>query len=512
MRRSSFATLIRFLIFGCMMAVALLIAVSTLTSRTGRGASTASTSVQDVGSVPPAPQDYPIVPTITPFDSGVVVVRSPVPSTPSLPPPPLPTSQPGVPTLPPVNTPTVVLLTVTPPPAVLQPLQVQIPPVISSIPPSSNAAPPTAQTISVGQQLYSWAWAPTGDKLVYVTNSSALYWSNADGSNPTLLHQYGEFYDQLEEQRPLGSSLMVRHLGALNTDGYSRQPTHMDVIRFTPGQPPTLTESPPLAHAPIHLHWWAANRVSGIAHADYIGGDLLVTLDENGNLVEERNIPYIRSGAVQPGGEWLAYVTGEQTSNVQFVGATPKTAYLLNLRTGVRLQISESGKGSYIGPWSPDGKWFLLTTASAVFIVSTMGTQAITMPDGSADAVWSPDSQRLAYVALVGQSTDGNNVVGWASEFHLIKLPTFAPIPTVDLRESGLAASQPGIALPDATHTRITTGLVMQPRWSPNGSTLGVLSFDPNCQGAVHCSGINPAIYLYPAQYTFIPLDKQHTR
>ncbi len=222
---------------------------------------------------------------------------------------------------------------------------------------------------------------------------------------------------------PLTNTLLVRNLGELQANG-EREPSRMDVIRFTPGQAPTLQQGPNLAHAPIHLRWWSPTRASGIAHTGFDGGDLLVTVDQDGNLVSELNVPYMLSGAVRPGGEWLAYATSYQVSN-PIDGSSPQTAYLLNLTTGQRLRVTEPGNGSAVGSWSPDGNWFLMSSSIGVALVSNDGRQWVTIPnaDATVDAVWSTDSKYLAYAVIQGQSPHGHTISSWTGSVHIVNVP-----------------------------------------------------------------------------------------
>ena len=320
-------------------------------------------------------------------------------------------------------------------------------------------------------------WAPTGDKWLYVTTSGDLYWSNVGGGNATLIHHYSEVYNQLEEQRPLSNKLLVRHLGTLQSVG--REPTHMDVINFTAGMPPTITEGPALTNPPHHLHWWSADRASGIAHTGYDGGDLLVTLDANGNVVEELNVPYMLSGAVRPGGRWLAYATTYQVTNT-LDSSSPQTVYVLDMTTGERKQVTSPGQGNAVGNWSPNGEWFLMASEAGVSIVSADLSEQIIIPGGSIDAMWSPDSRYLAFTVINGGGTDGHTVTSWTGKTYIVNVPEREVI-NEDAGGSGAGAGDDS-----------AEDILWQPKWSPDSSRLLLLSFDPNCPS--ECSKLAPAI------------------
>ena len=320
-------------------------------------------------------------------------------------------------------------------------------------------------------------WAPTGDKLLYLTQLGDLFWSNTDGSSATLLQHYAEVYDQLEEQMPMTNTLLIRHLGAQQPDG-TRAASYMDVITFTPSQPPTLQHGPNLPHAPHHLRWWSPTRASGIAHPGEDGGDLLVTVDQNGTLVSEVNVPYMLSGAVRPGGGWLAYATSYQVQN-PIDGSSPQTVYLLNLTTGQRLQVTAGGS---VGAWSPDGNWFVMSSHAGLRVVSPDGKQWLTVPDpvASSDAVWSPDSKYLAYATVQDLSSDGHTISGWQGAVHIVNIPA--------RQVSNLSAGAMRKAAPQGA------ALMWQPKWSRTSSLLSFLSFNPEC--SFECSQLTPAIFI----------------
>jgi len=387
----------------------------------------------------------------------------------------VPTASSGVPP------PAFIAATPTPPPAALQPATMITPSLVSTMSLVTDLALGAPTSLPSSEPIHSWTFAPTGDKLVYITRSGSLYWSNLDGSQPTLITQYPELYDQLEEQQPQGNTLILQHLGPWNPQLQSRPLTHMDSIQFTLDQPPTLIEGGPTAEAPHHLHWWSPTRVSGIAHAGYLGGDDLITLDALGSLVERRNIPFMLSGAVQPGGAWLAYSTDRRHANLSVPYSAPQTVYLYNLQTGQRLQITPAGQGSYVGSWSPDGAWFLMDATAGVTLVSADGAQRIVIPHGAADAVWSSDSTKLAWATLRGISPDGHKITSWTSEAYIVNIRA-RTVSTVALPRSTSG--------PDAV-----AGLLWKPHWSPDGTQLGFLSFDPNCPG--ECSSTRPAFYLF---------------
>lgn len=383
------------------------------------------------------------------------------------------TEEPPVPEI----TPTIAMPTSTPTPKIWS-LPIEIPGItIAAMDQDSQNILAQKSAVNLAFPITQLIWAPIGDKVLYVTQAGDLYWSDPNGGNDTLLHQYGESYDQLEDQMPMTNTLLIRHLGAPLPLG-GRGPSHLDAIKFTPGQAPIVQQGPDLPHPPHKLHWWSTDRASGIAHTDYEAGDLLVTVDGNGNLVSEVNVPHMLNGVVRPGGGWLAYATNGQTT-VNVDSTDPQTIYLLNLNTGERKRVTAPGKGGAVISWSPDGNWFLIGTPDlGMVIVSADGQQWLTIPDGSPDAVWSRDSTRLAFATVKSAESDGHDVTSWTGSTAVVNVP----------ERKVSTDSEPGSSPMDPS-----TVLMWKPRWSPNGSLLTFLSFDPQCP--FYCSGTLPAYY-----------------
>src|SRR5438132_147183 len=110
-------------------------------------------------------------------------------------------------------TPTIPEPTITPTPAILQPAILITPSRITTVTQDLDIRLDIQRTIDTTEPLIDMAWAPTGDKLLYVTQSGKLYWCNLDASNATLLQTYDEPYRELTEQMPLGNVLFANHIG-----------------------------------------------------------------------------------------------------------------------------------------------------------------------------------------------------------------------------------------------------------------------------------------------------------
>ncbi len=445
MRSESYKDFTRGLLFTLLLGLAMAIALAGILSRgTGQSAGSKDQSSQggNVAQVPlpPGTQEPTIIPEVTP--------SRPVPSN-----TPLPASL-GAAT---IVTPTTSTLLV-------------------------NANLNLGEKISVDrpEPVHSLAFAPTGDKLVYMTISGNLYWSDIDGSNATLIDTYDPAanYSILDDQMPKGNTLFV--------PGYAMQ--------FTPGQAPQITAAPATLGL-SQIRWWSAIRASGVTGGPlrdgYVGGEQLVTLEASGGVVSTLNVPYMETGAVKPGGQWLAYATSQQTTDTPFVGSTPQTIYLLNLLTGDRLQLTQPGMGWEVFSWSPDANWIY---ASAIVngdlygvMISADGLQwvVVTPPGHSGyDAVWSPNSSLLAFSVIDG-GCDGDT----------------SPCPP---RESQVYV----VNVPERKKTSIGTGPgpfmssgaeMMRPKWSPDGSLLALLSFNPDCEPNCPCTGLAPAYFMMNA-------------
>lgn len=389
------------------------------------------------------------------------------------------------PTILPEWSPSAVPPTSTPTAATLQPAVLVTPASITQTTLDPSLLQPGISTADSAEAITNWAWAPTGDKLVYLTASGRLYWSNLDGSDATLIHTYSPSFNLLDEQRPLTNTLFISH------KGNSPSEDHLDLLHFSLGQPPTLQQ----ASQPgvlFDLNWWAPDRISGTRADTYFGGERLYTLDSNGQLVEQQDVPYMLYGVVRPAGGLLAYVSSSAVKSTPVPGFEPATAYVLNLSTGSRIQITEAGKASHVHNWSPDGAWVLLDATingqCGAALVSSDGIDVVIIPEGCGqylyDAVWSPDSQHLAFSLQSGgcDAESQGNCPPYSSQIYIVDIPAKKVVTT-----------------PDKQVSETSSGQMMKPKWSPDGSILGFLSFDPQCTSDMGtCSETTPAFYFVP--------------
>lgn len=370
--------------------------------------------------------------------------------------------------------------TITPTAAYLERALVVTPSTVSTVTLGLDVDVAVQGVISTGEAVESVAWSPHGDGLIYMTMSGKLYWVDIAGTNHTLLYTYEDAvvgFDILGDQMPLNDVLYLVHLGKQAPE--RRLPGHMDMLRFLPGQPPIFEEKKDL---PVlwSLRWWGPDRASGVllssyAYPDgYVGGDRLVTLDAEGSTVEDRNIPYIQGGEIQPGGEWLAYGTSQQATDVPFSSSEPSTGYLLNLHTGERIQVSPTRMGS-AGRWSPDGKWFISDG-----VRSKDGVERIVVPLGLSGVVWNPDSTRLAsYSFHGGCEPEGDPPCHpYRTELYVVDLSSKQQTDITELP-----------ALKDL-------GLLARPKWSTDGRSLAAVVLDPLPGGEGAASEPQPRIYI----------------
>lgn len=421
---------------------------------------------------------------------GINPGPSPVPTTAFLvAPSSLPTAEPTIePPLPGI-TPTWPEPTITPTPAVLQAATLITPTKVYSITWGLDVMLEVQGTFNSDEPITSLVWAPGGDKLVYITTSGKLYWSNTDGSSQTLLHAYemGEGdvpWDIFRGQEPLGNTILVPTIGKWT--GEIRFPSRTDVIRFTPGEPPVFTERSDLPNL-FEAEWWRPDRASAIlgrGNAYYVGGERLVIVDADGRIIDERNIPYMQSASIKPGGEWLAYSTGQQSTITEFHDSEPQTTYMLNLVTGQRLQISPAGGGGR-GGWSPDGSWLTMSSFGSAIcgprLVSADAHEQIVIEQfcgyGLWDEAWSTDSSRFIFSVQSG---------GCDSPSTGPCPPNTSKVYMVDVTTMKMADLTAQLALQ-------TSGMGMNPRWSPDRSTVALLAYDPECR---ECSRTKPAVYF----------------
>jgi hypothetical protein len=252
---------------------------------------------------------------------------------------------------------------------------------------------------------------------------------------------------------------------------------HIDVVHFFPGQPPSVEE---VSNTPSaqELHWWSPIRASGLLNRGYSGGDFLITLDDHARVIEERNVPYMQTGVVLPGGDWLAYATRDQIPADAPADVTPDTIYLLNLHTGRRLQVTPAGMGVAVQHASPDGRWFLIDALIdgqvTGVLVSADGQQQVRLQFSAGHDTrgesWSPDGRYLAYSVQGSEADQQRPQDAFASRVYVVD-----------------------VAARTATH--IDSPVAMLPSWAPDSTQLAVLAFDPTC-APYPCSGTSPAYYL----------------
>jgi hypothetical protein len=317
---------------------------------------------------------------------------------PTYPPVPLPvgTSTPG----PPPITPTVPEPTITPTHVRLEPAVLVTPNAIQTLSPGLQVSLHVEVAVKSDEPIESAIWSPDGLSIIYQTMGGKLYWAHRDNSNPVYIRDDGRpvlrflaNYLSLQSER-----LLLGHSFEGDTPSYS------ELLRFEPGKPPTV-ERVPDAYFLDGIHWWRHDRASGVmlpAYMDensrYVGGEKLITVDGKGSIVEERNVPYMHSGQVRPGGEWLAYNTDQHSTLTPLLGSTPSTGYLLNLVDGRRFQFATLESG--LGTWSPDGEWLIVGRPDGRYLMSADMQRWIKLPEEltiSGQATWSADSKMIAF-------------------------------------------------------------------------------------------------------------------
>jgi hypothetical protein len=148
--------------------------------------------------------------------------------------------------------------------------------------------------------------------------------------------------------------------------------------------------------------------------------------------------------------------------------------------------VQETGYDNLPGPtWAPDGSLILFSTSSTTHVVDPNGTEPQKILDDATAAVWSPDGQRLAYVALdKGRSTGLGVARADGSEPHTVTQgdisdPAWSPDgSTIAFTRGRGATSQISlIGLDGANERTIAAGA--GPTWAPDASWIAFARFDP---------------------------------
>jgi Tol biopolymer transport system component/serine/threonine protein kinase len=148
-----------------------------------------------------------------------------------------------------------------------------------------------------------------------------------------------------------------------------------------------------------NLNWNVANEVIP-------SGDLALLVSSKGGAADP---------ALSPDGKMLAFIAKDQDRWDLFVGRVAG-------RDHIRLTNDDAIEA--MPSFSPDGERIVFTRQEAdqgqpeIWIVPTLGRQAVRVIDSALDATWSPDGQKLAFVlrrpgeedAIATSTIDGTNI------------------------------------------------------------------------------------------------------
>jgi Tol biopolymer transport system component/tRNA A-37 threonylcarbamoyl transferase component Bud32 len=165
-------------------------------------------------------------------------------------------------------------------------------------------------------------------------------------------------------------------------------------------------------------------------------------------LVSSENA--VSDPAISPDGKMLAYTAVDQGRQDLFVG---------RVAGGGRIRLTNDDSGEASPRFSPDGEAIVYTRLGAgmkvpeLWLVPTLGGQAVRAVESALDATWSPDGKRLAFVirrpgegeALGLSGTDGTNlsiIMRSDAAYPFFRHPSWSP----DGKQLAVARSLGGVS------------------------------------------------------------------
>ncbi len=237
-------------------------------------------------------------------------------------------------------------------------------------------------------------WSPDGEHLAFSVAAGSA------GQNPTtnqllIANRTG---DEVREVYTSDTAIIFyswspssTHLGVLD-QAASGQTLAMRRVALEGGEAETLDTGNP-------FYWsWGVNGDSVLIHTGALNRRLSIL--QLGQGVRERQIDLelgvFKAPAVSPDG--TRALVGLRTSE------TEQTLVLVDLASGATTNLLTYQNEATFA-WSPDGRWVtVLDTDGGLGTLTMLEPQnpsaAITVADQAAAFFWSPDSKRLAYLAL----------------------------------------------------------------------------------------------------------------